>query len=52
MAIKAKEERVTLRIDADLKKQVEKIADDQGISLSKLIRLLIEDLIKSGKNLT
>lgn len=40
---------LTLKIESDLKKKAQKIADDIGISLSSLVKMLLKNTIRSGK---
>lgn len=49
MAIKTKNETITLRIEDDLKKQINEIAYKNGCTLSKYINNLIKREVKKHK---
>lgn len=39
----------TIKIDENLKKAAERLADEFGISLSALIKMLLKNTVRSGK---
>lgn len=40
---------LSIKIEADLKSQAQKVADEIGISLSGMIKMLLKNTIRSGK---
>ncbi|MBI5411803.1 type II toxin-antitoxin system RelB/DinJ family antitoxin [Candidatus Peregrinibacteria bacterium] len=40
---------LTLKIESDLKKKAQKIADNIGLSLSALIKILLKNTIRTGR---
>lgn len=40
---------LSIKIEADLKAQAQKMADEIGISLSGMIKMLLKNTIKTGK---
>lgn len=40
---------LSLKIENDLKKEAQKMADEIGVSLSSLIKMLLKNTIRSGK---
>jgi len=40
---------LSLKIENDLKKSAQEIADEIGVSLSSLIKMLLKNIVRSGK---
>ena len=40
---------LSLKIENDLKKEAQKIANEVGVSLSSLIKMLLKNTVRSGK---
>ncbi len=40
---------LSIKIDEDLKKQAQKLADEVGVSLSSMIKMLLKNTVRTGK---
>lgn len=40
---------MTLKLEEDLKKQAQKLADEAGVSLSSLVKMLLKDVVRKGR---
>ena len=47
----AKESYINIRVDADLKEKVTRVADKKGQTLSKLVRGFFRDYLSNNKDL-